>query len=316
MKTEIFIDDRQCNVYEVPHGKINLKRARSGRASSLEFEYYGGDIFSEQIEIKNGNVVLLKIDDIKVFYGYVFKVAKDKITCYDQIRYLKYKDTKVFINKTLSQIVKTIATENNLKTGAIVNTQYSIPSQVNDNKEYLDMIMKGIETTLLATGHLYFIQDNVGKLELLDIAETKLDFVIDGDGLLTDYELSANIDSDTYNRIKLARDNKKTGKREVYIFQDSNNISKWGKLQYYEVVDEKTNPAQINQKGEALLQLKNREKKTFKIKNAIGDIRCRSGYSVYIYIPEENINGWYLINTDTHKFDGNSHTMDLELVVK
>ncbi len=315
MITQLLIDDRQGNVYDIPHGIINLKRARNGRASTMEFEYYEGDIFSQTFSIKNGYVVLLTINDIKIFYGYVFKVGKKKVACYDQIRYLKNKDTKVFINTTLSQIVKSIANENDLITGTITDTKYVIQSQINDEKEYLDMIMQGIEATLLATGRLYFLQDNVGELELLDISDTKLDFVIDGDGLLADYDLSADIDTDTYNRIKLARDNKASGKRDVYIYQDATSISNWGKLQYYEVVDEKTNPAQINQKGEALLQLKNREKRTFKIKSAIGDIRCRSGYSVFISIPDEGINGWYLINSDVHKFNGNDHTMDLELVV-
>lgn len=88
-----------------------------------------------------------------------------------------------------------------------------------------------------------------------------------------------------------------------------------GKLQYYEKVDEGLNEEQINKKGEALLELKNREKKTFKISNAIGNIKCRSGYSVYIEIPAEKIEGWYLINSDTHKFNDKTHTMDLELVV-
>ena len=177
------------------------------------------------------------------------------------------------------------------------------------------MIVKAIESTLTATGRLYFIQDNVGKIELLDIDETKLDILIDGNRYITNYDITTDIDSDTYNQIKLTQKNKKTGKRDVYIINNSVSIDAWGKLQYYEEVDEKSNKAQIMKKADNLLKLKNREKKTFKIKNAIGDIRCRSGYSVYIKIPEHDIDGWYLINSDTHKFNDNAHTMDLELVV-
>lgn len=311
MITRLIIDDRNGNTFKLPHGKITIKHSRSGRAGSLEFEYYNRDEYS----IENGQVVRLEKDEDVIFYGYVFKVAKEKITCYDQVRYLKYKDTGIFENKKASEIVQQIANDNKLLTGVITDTKYVIPSQISDETEYLDMITEAIQTTVLSTGRTYFLQDNAGFLELLDIADTKLNIVIDGDGMLINYDFSKDIDSDTYNRIKLAQDNKETGKRDVFKYQDSNNIGKWGKLQYYEVVDEGLNEAQINEKGEALIELKNKEKIKFKLKNAIGDIRCKAGYSVYIKLPEENIEGWYLIDSDTHKIQDKVHIMDLELVV-
>lgn len=312
MTTRLLIDDRNGNVFELPHGSITIKRDRSGRAGSMEFEYYNRDVF----EIENGQVIRLEKDEDVIFYGYVFKVAKDKITCYDQVRYLKYKDTKVFENKKASEIVSMIAKENEILTGTITDTKYVIPKQISDGKEYLDMIIQAVESTLLATGRTYFLQDNGGYLELLDIADTKLDIIIDGDSMITNYDYSKNIDSDTYNYILLAQDNKELGKRIVKEpYTDENTLGKWGKLQYYEKVDEGLNEEQINKKGEALLELKNREKKTFKISNAIGNVICKAGYSVYIKIPDEKIEGWYLINSDTHKFNDKAHTMDLELVV-
>ena len=41
---------------------------------------------------------------------------------------------------------------------------------------------------------------------------------------------------DTYNKIKLAVDNKETGVREIYTTQDGVNMAKWGTLQFYEKV--------------------------------------------------------------------------------
>lgn len=309
MLTEIFIDDKEGNVYRLPHGEINLKRARNGRASTLEFEYY-----DKKFRAKNGNVILLKIDGKKVFYGYVFKVSKNKVTCYDQLRYLKFKDSILFRNSTLSQNVETIAKKNKLPIGRITDSKYVIETQKSYDKEYLDMILKGIETTLLNTGQLFFLQDNAGKLELLNIADTKLNIKL-GDGVIAEYELETDIDSDTYNTIVFGI-KKNEEIKQLPVYDDKASVAKWGKLQYYEVIDgEKANKTQILNKFETLLKLKNREKTSFSIKNAIGDIRCRSGYSVFIDIPDESINGWYLIHSDTHKFSGNAHTMDLELVV-
>lgn len=313
--TEIYVDDRKGNVLKIPHGKVTLQDARSGRAGSMEFEYYGTDPFSSTVPVENGMIVRMYEGKEARFYGFVFKVGKTKITCYDQIRYLKFKDTKVFKEKKASEVLETIVRENELSLGSVADTGHVIPSQIYDQVEYLDMISKGLQSTLMATGRLYVLRDAVGDIELLDIEDTKLDLVIDGHGNMTSYDYTKSIDKDTYNRIKLVKDNKAIGARDVYVYEDKNSISNWGKLQYYELVNEKLNEAQIKERGEALMTLRNRERKTLSIKGAIGDSRCVSGYSVVVSIPEKGILDRYLIDRATHVFDQNAHTMDLELVV-
>ena len=318
MNTQLLIDNRKGDIFEIPHGDIQFKTGRVGRAGSLEFNFVGGDVFSEKISIDNGNIVLLKINDKDVFYGYVFKINNDgektKVTCYDQLRYLKNKDTKVFVNKKASDVLKVIAKENEIKLGSIADTKYSIPKIVGDNKEYFDIITQALQDTTVATGRLYVLRDNIGSLELLDIENTKLDIVLDGDGLLTGYGYSRDIDSDTFNRVKLVREDEENGIREVFIDQDSNNIARWGRLQYFEKVDKKMNNAQVKEIARTILKLKNKEKKSLKLE-CIGDMRCMAGYSVYIIIQDEGIEGYYLINEATHKITENEHTMSLELVV-
>lgn len=307
----LLIDDKEGNIHALPHGKIQLKHSIEGKVGSMEFQYFS----QNEYKIKNGQVVRLEMDEEVIFYGYVFKVTKDKITCYDQLRYLKYKDSKYFDNKKASEILSIIANENNIKTGTIEDTKYVIPKQISDEKEWLDMIVEALQATLLDSGRLYFLQDRAGSLELLDIENTKLGIIIDGESTLSDYTFTKDIDTDTFNLVKLVRQNEDIEKRKEFIYQDSNNIGKWGKLQYHEIVDEKLNDAQIHKKGENLLELKNREKMSFSLKNVIGDIRCRAGYSVFISIPEEGINGWYLIKSDTHRILDNEYLMDLELVI-
>ena len=126
MKTQIYIDNRNGDIYELPHGQVSLKRARNGRASTMEFDYYNLDYDSMKFPIKPGYVVLLKVDGTRIFYGYVFKVNMSKITCYDQLRYLKYKDSMVYENTTLTDIVKNIANQNNMLLGNIAETKYVI----------------------------------------------------------------------------------------------------------------------------------------------------------------------------------------------
>ena len=80
------------------------------------------------------------------------------------------------------------------------------------------------------------------------------------------YDYESSIDSDTYNQIKLTYDNSETGKREIYMAKDSSNIEKWGVLQYFDTIDEKTNGAV---KARALLDLYNQKTRSLQIKNAL-----------------------------------------------
>lgn len=138
--------------------------------------------------------------------------------------------------------------------------------------------------------------------------------VLVGDGsLMYDYQFKRSIDSETYNKIKLYRDNKDIGKRDVFIGQDSNSIRKCT-LQLYQSVDENMNQAQIREMLDKLMAIKNKETKTFKIKS-IGDPRIRAGCYIPIAVSELGINQPFLVDSCTRKFDGSDHTMDLTLKV-
>jgi len=128
------------------------------------------------------------------------------------------------------------------------------------------------------------------------------------------HQYGRDIDADTYNRIKLYKDNQKTGKREVYLVQDSANIARWGVLQLYEAVDEEMNAAQINELLNRLAALKNREQRTLKLE-AIGDIRVRAGMYLPVVIESLGINQPMMVDEVTHRFDGADHTMSITLKV-
>ena len=68
------------------------------------------------------------------------------------------------------------------------------------------------------------------------------------------FEYASEIDSNTYNKIKLTYDNEKTGKREVYIAQDGGHINQWGVLQYYGTLQDGEDG---QTKADALLKLYN-----------------------------------------------------------
>ena len=204
-----------------------------------------------------------------------------------------------------------IANDFLLNVGHLENTGYVIASRVEDNKTLFDMIQNALDLTLQNTKEMYVLYDDFGKISLAGIERLKLGLVIDEEtGENYDYETS--IDSDTYNKIKLAYDNKKTGKREIYIAQDSSKINEWGVLQYFEKIDENTN-GQF--KADTLLQLYNSKKRKLTIKNVLGDVRVRGGSSVIVNmnLGDVKIQNFMLVEKVKHSFSNNQHLMDLTL---
>ncbi|MDQ0063560.1 XkdQ/YqbQ family protein [Paenibacillus harenae] len=319
---EILIDNRNGKVWDITSivPSLTYKTKRIGSASSLSLTLIKGSLFqSDEFTVNSGDVIRVMKDGTGVFYGYVFEIDSGmdesvSITAYDQIRYLLANDSYVFKNNTASEIVKKIADDFELRLGTISDTGYKIPSMAEKDKKLLDIICKALDLTLINEGGNFFLYDNFGKLSLRNIKEMKLDIVVGDWSLMDDYGYKRSIDSDTYNHIKVFQDNKKTGKRDIHVGQDSANIAKWGRLQLYQQADEKMNEAQIKTLVDQLLTLKNREQRTLSI-DAIGDLRVRAGCYIPVVIQELDISQYFLVEDCTHKFDADTHTMSLELRV-
>ena len=314
---EILLDNKDGKVIDISElvSSVSWKTVRVGQPGSLDMRL----VKHKDLKIESGAVVRVKANKQNVFYGYVFTIERSQdddvqVTAYDQIRYLLSNDTYVFSNATATQIIRKIAQDFGLKVGSLADTGYRIPSLVEDNQKLLDIICKALDLTLISTGNIFVFYDNFGSLTLQNANNMRVNVVIGDESLAYGYSHKISIDDDTYNRIKLVQDNKDTGKREVYIAQDSRNIAKWGRLQYFEKVDDRLNAAQIRQRLNQLIQLKNREKRTFTI-DALGDLRIRSGCYVPVQIKELGINQYFLVDECTHKWDGSEHTMTLTLKV-
>jgi len=319
---KILLDNKNGTVWDISDivTDISWTTTRVGRPASFEFTLIGSAIFQDRaFEINNGDIVRVTKDDVHVFYGYVFSIdmnedAEIGVKAYDQVRYLLNKDTFVFKNQTIGDIIRQIAEKFNLKTGRIDDAGYKIPSMVEDGQTLLDMIEKAITLTMSATGQFYVFFDDFGELSLRDVRSFDAGIYVGDGSLMTGFEHTRDIDSDTYNQIKLYRDNQKTGRREVYMAKDSANIAKWGVLQLYEKIDENMNDAQISEMLDRLAKLKNREQRTLKL-DAIGDVRVRSGMYLPIVIESLGINQPMMVDEVKHRFSGADHTMSLTLKV-
>lgn len=281
------------------------------------------DTNKQKIRIPMGSTVSLTVTESGKrkgkFFGYVFssepKGDEVKITAYDQLRYLKNNETYVLTGRTMEYVIRLIGRDFGLRLGTIEGTGYILPERIEDNKALGDIIQRAIDFTLQGTMKQYIIRDEFGYLCCRDVSKLVTNLVIGDVSLLNDYGYKESIDSETFNSVKLYKDNEDTGKRETYIVLDSNNIKRWGKLQKYESVDENMTDAQIRAKAEQLLKLYNKVERSLTLK-CEGVIDLEPGSGVYLDItdiPGVVFRQAVLITKIDDTYENGIHTMDLEV---
>ena len=272
------------------------------------------------IGIAEGSSVELSVDGIKMFKGYVFTAERNQdgevsYVAYDQLRYLKANASYVFEAMTLPQIIQRIAADFGLACGTLEEPGYAFPCLIKENTSCLDIIFDALAETIYMTGKIYVFYDNAGALSLTE-ARNMFSTTLLGDGsLVTDYTYKRDIDSDTYNRVKLVRPNKDTGRADTYVYEDTETIGKWGLLQYYDQVDENLNEAQIDQMCAQYLQYYNRVLQTLTIE-AIGVPGLRAGMIIPVRFGDINdlsVSRLLLAEKVTHTFEADDHTMSIEV---
>lgn len=296
---------------------IEWTTQRSGAPGKLSFSVMsdGGENFSE------GSAVRLKVDGKDVFFGFVFGQKRDKsgiidVTAYDQLRYLQNKDTYVYENKTASQLVSMIAEDFSLSVGTVEDTGFVIASRVEDNTSLFDMIENALDLTLQNKNEMFVLYDDFGKLTLKNVSDMcvgeKGKYLMIDEETGENFDYTSSIDNDTYNKVKLTYDNGDTGKREVYVAQDSSNIDRWGVLQYYDTLSEGENG---QAKAEALLAMYNAKTRKLKISGALGDTRVRAGSVVVVKLDlgDAKVQNFMLVEKAVHTFRQDEHLMDLIL---
>lgn len=312
-KIELLIKGSKNTFEPVILDGITWETERKGSPSKLTFTCIKDNILA----FEHGNQVQLKVNGKGVFMGFVFEKTRDKeqhieVTCYDQLRYFKNKETYFLTNKTASQMLKAICSDFNLTLGEVADSGYVAPKIAKDDSTLFDIMQEQIDRTVAYTNKLFCLYDDFGKITLKNVEDMKTNVVVDVNNT-ENFEYTSSIDSDTYNVIKLYRDNEDTGKREVYEVRDYNNVGNWGILKLTESIQEGENG---KAKAEAYLKLKNRVTRTLKINGCFGDLSVRAGSSVYftMNLGDKIIKNYLVCERVTHYFNENNHTMDLELI--
>jgi hypothetical protein len=293
---------------------------RKGAPGKLTFKV----VKDSTLQMVEGDEVRAQIDGTDFFFGYIFVKKRNKdatisVTAYDQLRYLKNKDTFQYVGKTATQVIQELAEDFELKIGELDDTAFVIEKRRESNATIFDMMQNALDLTMIHTARLYVLYDHVGRLMLKDIENWKLDLLIDAE-TAENFSYESSIDKDTYNLVKLTIDNSEQGTHDTFYspqqnadYQASKTRKQWGVLQLYENLNAKT---QQDPQGLAdrLLLNHNRVKRTLTIQNVLGDIRVQAGCMVYVNLALGDVGltaKQVIVENVKHKFSNHQHLMDL-----
>lgn len=318
MTTELLIANKTSGkIWECSNSvsTVSWETERTGSPGKLTFTI----IKSGDLSFTEGDVVRFSVDGQLQFYGWVFTKSKDRwgvieVTCYDRLRYLKANASYGFYGQTAGQIIRQIAGDLQVDVGAIADTGYQIPSLVEEDQSCLDIIESAVQQTLLNTGDIYVFYDDGNGLALQRPQDMISNVLIGENSLLTDYTYKTDIDSQTYNSVKLARPNEETGMADVVEAQDSANIGQWGLLRLYQTVDGDVNTAQMEAQAAASLQYYNRRLRTLSVES-LGVPGLRAGMMVLMKVPnlgDINLDQYVLLEKVSHTWENDVHTMSFD----
>ena len=312
MNCEVQIMNNNSMFFPVVEEDIQWLTERKNAPGKLTFKVYR----EQALKLEEGSPVKFLVNGQKIFYGYLFKTqgGEDRIvtvTCYDQTRYMKNKDTYVFKACKASDVIAMVCDDYGIRYEHIADTQYTIASRTEDNKTLFDIIQTALEITTSNTGKMFVLYDDAGRICLKPIQDMSVNIIIDA-ATGESYDFSSSIDDETYNRVKLVYEDSKTKEREIFIAEDQDTQKNWGTLQYFEKISDTQN---AQNKANMLLNLYNRKTKKLTVKGCFGDLRVRGGSMVVVSLNfgDTVISNWMIVNKCTHIFKQNEHRMDLVL---
>lgn len=306
--------------------EISWKDELNNGASVLEFSY----LYDDELMLQNGDVVRLtnSSETDGIFFGTVFKVSmgenrKVKIKAYDQLRYGKAKDIITLKGglDDVSTVTQAMCKFLNLKVGTMPAVAYKVPvDKVKYQDTWIDVIYGLISDTLLNTktveapqGIWYRLADVYGEVRLDSLWDLQLPLVLGDSSLAYGYSWEKSIDDEFYNIVKLSWMDETSGKAQTAQESDQASVNRYGNLQYYEHLSDKSaDVAKLQEKAKKLLQLYNHEKETIKL-SCLGDHSVRAGCSIFGSVDDIGLNRRVIVKSVTHKYLP-VHTMELEVI--
>lgn len=266
------------------------------------------------IDVEEGWQCIFKYDGTELFRGiFMTQGNSDSKTgeykAYDNGIYLSNnRDTFVYESKTATDVFKDVCTRFGLPTGDVASCSYSIPDLTKKKTTGWDAIEDALSLEFENTGTRFFVVSENGSLCLRKRKENILQWVLEVGANISKYKFTKSIEN-VKTRIKLLSDEGTVLAEE----KDAELESKIGIMQDVETPDETLNSAQIKALAKSLLQEKKTPSRKMTLNNVLGLPEVISGVGVFVIIPHISVSRTLYVESDTHTFKDNMHTMSLQL---
>ncbi len=281
----------------------------------------GTDAFIPRLNIKNGDLLVLRNGDSEIMRGIIFRQDRDdkgalKLTAYTHAVYLvKNKDTNRFEQIKASQIAAEICRDFGIPAGKLEDTRIIFPKLIFRDKTLWDIIVTALTETTKQSGIKYRVYFKEGKLNIVRKSSQSVYLVLKEGGNLLAASASASIE-DMKNQIKLV--GKLTGQdgeetELMYTAQNEEMQKLYGIMQEtHEESGDNINRSTIRQIAETMLKELCREEIEADIE-AMGLDEVEAGAAVRVTEPVTGLSGVFYVDQDSHTIEGARHTMKLKL---
>ncbi len=266
------------------------------------------------IDIEDGWQCLFRYDGQELFRGIFMNQSGSQsktlsLKAYDNGIYLSNnRDTFCYESKTADAIFRDVCTRFGIPTGDVAACSYSIPDLTKKKTTGWDAIEDALSLEFDNTGTRFFVVSDKGSLCLRKRKENILQWVLETGANVTKYKHTKSIEN-VRTRIRLISDEGKV----LAEASDPALEKKIGIMQEVDTPDETLNSAQLNALAKSMLQEKKAPQRTFSLNDLLGIPDVISGVGVFIIIPHIAINRTLYVDSDSHIFKDNLHTMTLGL---
>ena len=292
--------------------EIILEFSRAGAPGKLTFQVVRDSVIS----FHEGDNVVLRLGPQVLFFGFVFTKRRQAggvvtVTAYDQIRYLKNRDTLTYEALTVAELVRQVAGDWGLAMGEIEETGYLIPGRVENGRPLLDMIQTALDITAKQTGHRFVFYDKAGKLHLTHVKNMALDTLIH-EGSIANFDYTSTIDQDAYSAVRLYRPNGAAGETVFYGARREELVERWGLLRHVSRLEEGDDGPET---AEAFLWNYGRKTRRLRMIDTAGDPAVRGGsmLPVALCLGDMPAPAYLVVERVIHRFSEGGHTMELTL---
>lgn len=258
-----------------------------------------------------GDYISMKIDGKELFYGRVYSIEKTSengtttVHCIDNSQFLlKNQGCYKFKGKTAEAITAKVCGDAGIPTGDIASTGVTIKRMICDDNNLMQIIIKAYTYAHKSNGKKYMSVMKDRKFCVIEQGKLIKGFTLDE---------SKNITSSSYSESTEEIVNRVVGyDSKSKIATTQNNTDSQKKYGTFMTTYHKEDGVSVSSGAKALLQGPAQSLSV----NALGNIKCISGYAVKLKDSATGMSGKYWIKSDKHTWQNGTYTMALELEFK